>query len=293
MHYHCLAMSDDFGTVNVRRGDRAREIEVLRQHYRGHRDSLARLAADAPTEQLAAEYHRLIASIDDALRKLDELEGRPATQSGTRPVPPSGTSPGMRPLSSEPVTEPQKYVEEPAGGGGARTLLIVVIGLLVIAAIGYLIWRASRERRPGTTTTTGTVVEQPVTPATADTIAPATAPPAASTVVPATAPAAAGSLKVTPALADYGVVRKGTRAVRQFELTNNGAGEVAYDLSRSTCHCLFYAFHSPVAAHGKETITVTVDGAKAKSGAVDEQISVKEKKGSAVFGTIEVRAVVK
>jgi hypothetical protein len=293
MHYHCLAMSDDFGTVNVRRGDRAREIEVLRQHYRGHRDSLARLAADAPTEQLAAEYHRLIASIDDALRKLDELEGRPATQPGTRPGPPSGTSPGMRPLSSEPVTEPQKYVEEPAGGGGARTLLIVVVGLLVIAAIGYLIWRASRERRPGTTSTTGTVVEQPVTPATADTIAPAAAPPAASTVVPATAPATAGSLKVAPALADYGVVRKGTRAVRQFELTNSGAGEVAYDLSRSTCHCLFYAFHSPVAAHGKETITVTVDGAKAKPGAVDEQISVKEKKGSAVFGTIEVRAVVK
>src|ERR1051325_8500161 len=141
MHYHCLTMSDDFGTVNVRRGDRAREIEVLRQHYRGHRDALARLAADAPTEQLAAEYHRMIASIDESLRKLDEIEGRPATQPGTRAVP----SPGMRPLSSEPVTEPQKYVEEPAptGGGGARTLLIIAVGLLVIAALGYLIWRAS------------------------------------------------------------------------------------------------------------------------------------------------------
>ncbi|HEY6140343.1 MAG TPA: DUF1573 domain-containing protein [Thermoanaerobaculia bacterium] len=291
-------MSDDFGTVNVRRGERAREIEVLRQHYRGHRDALARLAADAPTEQLAAEYHRLIASVDDSLRKLDELEGRPATQPGTRPVPPpSATSPGMRPLSSassEPVTEPQRYVEEPAPtGGGARTLLIIGVGLLVIVAIGYLIWRASRDRRPGATTTTSTVVEQPVTPATADTIAPAAAPLSTATVVPAATPAGAESLKVTPALADYGVVRKGTRAVRQFELTNSGAGEIAYDLSRSTCHCLFYAFHSPVAAHGKETITVTVDGAKAKAGPVDEQISVKAKKGTAVFGTIEVRAVVK
>src|SRR4051812_44931137 len=124
-------MSDDFGTVNVRRGDRAREIEVLRQHYRGHRDALSRLVADAPTEQLAAEYQRLVAGIDEALRKLDELEGRPATQPGTRAVPPtpSMTAPGLRPLSGEPVTEPQKYVDEPpAANTGSRTLLILVVG---------------------------------------------------------------------------------------------------------------------------------------------------------------------
>src|ERR1051326_1300143 len=212
-------MSDDFGTVNARRGDRAREIEVLRQHYRGHRDALSRLVADAPTEQLAAEYQGLIAGIDDALRKLDELEGRPPTQPGSRPVPPpvaspspSMTAPGMRPLSGEPVTEPQKYVDDaPPTNAGSRTLLIVVVGLLVLGAIAYLIWRASRERRPPGATTGG-VVEQPVTPATVATIAPATtAPPAATTIVPT---AAAGSLRVTPALADYGVVRQGPRAGR-------------------------------------------------------------------------------
>src|SRR2546423_8685208 len=94
-------MSDDFGTVNVRRGDRAREIEVLRQHYRAHRDALGRMIADAPTEQLAAEYQRLIASIDESLRKLDEVEWRPTTQPGARAAPPppsSMTSPGTRPL---------------------------------------------------------------------------------------------------------------------------------------------------------------------------------------------------
>src|SRR5947199_3532098 len=193
-------MSDDFGTVNVRRGDRAREIEVLRQHYRAHRDALGRMIADAPTEQLAAEYQRLIAGIDDSLRKLDEVEGRPTTQPGTRAVPsgPSMTSPGMRPLSADPVTEPQKYVDEPppAGNSGSRTLLIIVVGVLVLGAIAYLIWRASRDRRP-TTTTTGSVVEQPVTPATADTIAPMTTAP----VTPTSAPAAPlGALKVTPAM---------------------------------------------------------------------------------------------
>jgi len=291
-------MSDDFGTVNARRGDRAREIEVLRQHYRGHRDALSRLVADAPTEQLAAEYQRLIAGIDDALRKLDELEGRPATQPGTRPVPPPtppppATAPGMRPLSAQPVTEPQNYVDEPppATNAGSRTLLIVVVGVLVLGAIAYLIWRASRERRP-TAPATGSVVEQPVTPATADTIAPATTapPPAAATIAPG---AATGSLRVTPALADYGIVRKGTRAVRQFEATNGGAAPLDVQVARSACRCLFYAFHSPIPAHGKETITVTVDGAKAKAGTIDEQLAVTSKKDPSVSATIGIRAVVK
>jgi Protein of unknown function (DUF1573) len=300
MHYHCLAMGDDFGTVNVRRGDRAREIEVLRQRYRGHREALGRMISDAPTEQLAAEYQRLIAGIDESLRKLDELEGRPATQPGTRPVPPlppppaaSMTSPGQRPLSPEPVTEPQRYVDEPVpppAGGGSRTLLIVVVGVLVLGAIAYLIWRASRDRSPAGTTT-GTVVEQPVTPATADTIAPATAPTAA-TIAPAAA-TGGGSLKITPALADYGIVRKGTRAVRQFEAANGGAAPLDIQVARSACRCLFYAFHTPIPAHGKETITVTVDGAKAKAGTIDETLAVTSKKDPTVSGTIGIRAVVK
>src|SRR4051794_14216783 len=104
-------MSDDFGTVNVKRGDRAREIEVLRQHYRTHRDALVRMVPDAPTEQLASEYQRLIASIDGSLRKLDELEGK-GTASGTVAVPTPafaetqrmGTAPGNRPLVSSAVS---------------------------------------------------------------------------------------------------------------------------------------------------------------------------------------------
>ncbi len=285
-------MSDDFGTVNVRRGDRAREIEVLRQHYRAHRDALGRMVSDAPTEQLAAEYQRLIAGIDESLRKLDELEGRPTTQPGSRAVPPpsSMTSPGMRPLSADPVTEPQRYIEEPPpSNAGGRTLLIIVVGVLVLGAIAYLIWRASRDRRP-TTTTTGSVVEQPVTPATADTIAPMTTAPVTPTT---TLAPAAGSLKVTPAMADYGVVRKGTRAVRQFDASNSGAAPLDIQVARSACRCFFYAFHSPIPAHGKETITVTVDGAKAKVGTIDEQLAVTSKKDPSVSATISIRAVVK
>src|SRR5436305_7673368 len=68
--------SDDFSTVSMRRGDRAREIEVLRQHYREHRDHLMRMISEAPSEHLATEYQRLVRDIDVSLGKLDELEGR-------------------------------------------------------------------------------------------------------------------------------------------------------------------------------------------------------------------------
>src|SRR5712691_8693307 len=96
--------SKECGTVSVRRGDRAREIEILRQQYNRHRESLASMAADAPTEQLAAEYQRLIREIDTAIGKLGELEGRK----------PSDTQPGSRPLITPPgLITPD--VSEPVG----------------------------------------------------------------------------------------------------------------------------------------------------------------------------------
>src|SRR5215208_2906059 len=90
-------MSNDFGTVSVPRRDRAREIEILRQQYRRHRESLTSLASDAPTDHLAVEYARLIKDIDTALGKIAELEGR--TPSDTQPV---RTEPGSRPLVTPP-----------------------------------------------------------------------------------------------------------------------------------------------------------------------------------------------
>src|SRR5947208_10701677 len=96
-------MSDDFGTVNVRKGERAREIELLRQHYREHRESLVRMTSESPTEYLAGEYQRLIRDIDSALAKIDEIEGRRAAAA------PSGepkTEPGTRPLIMPPSTPP-------------------------------------------------------------------------------------------------------------------------------------------------------------------------------------------
>jgi len=285
-------MSDDFGTVNVKRGDRAREIEVLRQHYRTHRETLVRMVPDAPTEQLAAEYQRLVASIDASLRKLDELEGK-GTASGTVAVPnPSynetqrmGTAPGNRPLvSSEPVTDHgiANYdvpIDRPSNNG-SRMLLMMLIAVAVLGVIGWLIWRASSDKK----TTTPQVIEQPPSTTSPDTV---------TTAAPA-APVAAASIHIAPEVADYGTIRKGTRAVRQFEITNMSSTPLTITVARSACRCLYYEYDTKVklAPKAKEALTVTVDGARAKAGALNESIAVTSKDDANATGTIGVRAVI-
>lgn len=264
-------MSNDFGTVSVRR-DRSREIDILRQQYNRHRESLASLAADAPSEHLAAEYQRLIREIDQALGKLGEMEGR--TNAETRP--------GNRPLMTPPgMITPDATEPAPATSGVPRVALIIAVGVVVLALIGWLLWRASGERPAGTTirerTDTAPVTETAGAPVT----------PAPKPVVAAT------KLTVTPPIHDYGVIRKGTRAVRQFQVTNNGDQALAIEVARSSCRCLYYDYAGTVAPHAKESITVTVDGAKAKAGALHETLSVTAKKDPAATASFDVNAMIK
>jgi Protein of unknown function (DUF1573) len=284
-------MADDFGTVNVKRGDRAREIEVLRQHYKAHRETLTQMVPDAPTEQLAGEYRRLVASIDDSIRKLDEMEGRGAAAAATgfNETQKMDTAPGNRPLvSPEPVVDHgiASYdgpVDRPSGNG-SRVLLMLVIGLVVLGVIGWLIWRASSDHKAASSTQ---VVEQPAAATNADTT---TAPAVATApVVPES------SIKIAPAVADYGVIRKGTRAVRQFEITNTTTTPLSITVARSTCRCLYYEYDTKrkLPAKGKEALTVTVDGAKAKAGALEEKVAVSSKDDPKATGVIGVRAVIK
>lgn len=278
-------MSDDIGTVNVKRGDRAQEIEVLRQHYLGHRESLMRMVPDAPTEQLAGEYQRLVVAIDNSLRKLDELEGREGASGLGETQRMGTTAAGNRPLvSSEPVTDHGISSYEPVpldrpSGNGSRVLLMMVIGLAVLGIIGWLIWRASSDRKPAATQ----VIEQPASTTTPVTeVAPAP-------VVPAS------SIKIAPEVADYGVIRKGTRAVRQFEITNMTSTPLSITVARSACRCLYYEYDAKakLAPKAKEALTVTVDGARAKAGTLDESIAVTSKDDPNATGTIGVRAVIK
>lgn len=278
-------MSDEFGTVNARKGDRAREIARLREHYRNHRETLSGLMGDAPSDHLANEYGRLVAEIDDAVRKLAEVEvGHAPSSAAVPPAPSADTNPMIRPKTrpgatapgSRPLVRPQEPEGIPSGRNqGMAVTMMVIAGLIVLAAIAYLVWRPRTAPKPAT------VVEQPIS----STEGTATAPPAITPV--------ASTLKITPALADYGVIRKGTRAVRQFELVNGSAAPIEIQIARSACRCLFYDYKSKVGANEKETITVTIDGARAKAGALSEQVAVTAKKDPAMNATFTVQATVR
>ena len=284
-------MPEEFGTVNLKQGAQTREIELMRRHYRSHREALTRLIADAPTEYLANEYQRLIADIDMAVRKLDELEGKPAsapaststatTISDSQPMPKPTTGAGTRPLvrTSESPVGTTSYVPPPAAGTQSRVAMIVIAGVVVLAIIGWLIWRASSERKPATPV----IEQQPISSSTNN------APPPAVTPAPTPAPVPV-TFKITPAAADYGTIRKGTRAVRQFTITNTSTTPIEIAVARSTCKCLYYDYNSKLPAKGQETITVTIDGARAKAGPLEEQIGVHAKKNPAIGGTMIVRA---
>lgn len=307
-------MSEEFGTVSIRRGAGAREIEVLRGQYRQHRDSLLKLITDAPTEHLAIEYQKLVRDIDSSLSKLDELEERTPTAPGTGPrssgvspetnpafhvptpvpsaVPPRGTAPGVHahgdplraptePGARQLIPPPGQPDEQPSyesapSANGSRLLLIVIAAIVVLGAIGALIWRASSERKATQITSTAPVVE------TTPTVAPVTP-----------APKTAGPLSVAPEVVDFGTVAKGTRAARQLEVANSTTAPVAIEVSRSQCRCLYYEYAKQVGPKGKETVTVTVDGARAKPGALDETITVKSKKDPTVVATFQVSGTIK
>jgi hypothetical protein len=288
-------MSDDFGTVNQRRGDRAREIEILRQQYRRHQEALQRMTEDAPTERLASEYERLLGEIDAALVKLDELEGRrggvpraaarppspmvpPPVGPTSREKPERGGSPGNDPEATRPHGDPLRPAAEPgmrplmtsSGAVGdddetlvdyppederrSRVALIAVIGLVALGLIAWLIWRTTANRTAPEivqATTAEAVDTQPVEPV--------------------------EILTVTPPVQNYGVIRKGTRATRQFEVANTSDEPVSIQLERSACRCLYYEYAEVIPPNGRESVTVTIDGARAPAGELQESVAVRIK----------------
>jgi hypothetical protein len=232
---------------------RMREIDVLRKH----RESLVRMLAD----------------VDAQLRDLGEI---------TSPVIPAPHDDG---LSSRPLVTTPEY-DEPSGaqpGNGPRVLLIVGAALLALALIGYLIWRASSDR---TKAATGTVIEETTAAAETETTA------AADTVAEAQ-PAPDSALVITPRSHDYGLVRKGSRATRQFVFNNNSEEPVTISLARSACRCLYYEYEALVPPKSRESITVTVDGAKAKTGTLRETVKVTTKSDPTASTTFDVIATIR
>ncbi|HEX8616158.1 MAG TPA: DUF1573 domain-containing protein [Thermoanaerobaculia bacterium] len=299
---------DDFGTINVKRGDRAREIEVLRQHYRQHRDALQRMTVDAPTEYLAGEYQRLIGELDRALAKVEELEGKPAAMPPAAPpvVPPvaepqrpEAHDAGVRPpaAATPPPATHRELAEPPAVPPSIRTAdtaeprsrvpLILAAALVALALIGWLVWRGSGddERDPS-------IVEERTAAVTTDSDAAGT-PTVDDTVAPAAAAAVSTGLAVVPVAHDYGTIRKGTRATRQYELSNTTDEPMSIQVARSACRCLFYEHAPVIPPKAKENITVTIDGARAKAGTLHEEIRITSKADAAIGTTIDVNATIR
>ncbi|HYI09806.1 MAG TPA: DUF1573 domain-containing protein [Thermoanaerobaculia bacterium] len=282
-------MSDDFGTINVRRGERAREIEVMRQHYRSHRDALQRMHADAPTEHLASEYQRLIGEIDRNMVKLDELEGgdtMPLPPPPAIPPPPFRGSAPKTEAGTQPLIVPENHdLPETEAEPRSRLPLILGAAVIALAAMAGLAWWASSDRKP----VTGIVEDGPVAGDTADTTD--TTATETATTAGATATVDEG-LAAAPPSHDYGTIRKGTRATRQFELTNNTDQPVTIVVARSACRCLFYEHARIIPPKAKENLTVTIDAARAKAGELREAVKITAKSDPSVGTTVDVIATV-
>lgn len=233
---------------------RAREIDVLRKH----RQSLVKMLED----------------VDAQLRELGDT--------GAAAPPPE------RDIDSRPIVNTATYDDEPEivaaqPGNGVRVLLIVSVAILALSLIGYLIWRASSD---GPAEATGTVIEESTAVETNST-APETVAEAQPVPVPDS------ELVMTPRSQDYGLVRKGTRATRQYVFTNNSEEPVTIALARSACRCLYYEYEKLVPPKAKESITVTVDGAKAKAGTLRESVKVTTQAEPAVSTSFDVIATIR
>ena len=264
-----IEMTEDLEAVNGGARTMSRDIDALRQRYLEHRQALERLAANAPTETLAQRYRQVIAEIDAAVQKLADLERGIDPAAGAPPTtldPGRRTAPGLKPIRSDPQTAPLPPVEST----GPRTILILVIGTVVLAVLGYFIWRFATREDPvvGATTTVASETQPAVS----------------------TAPPVKPTLAVDPQTQDYGIVSRGSRATRQFELLNNSEQPLTIRAQRSDCRCLWFEYSDTIPPQGSTTMTVTVDGAKAPSGPLHETVEVASRTDPKITTTFAVVA---
>lgn len=240
-------MPNDWNTVNVKPGPGGvlREIDKLRRQYADHRSTLERLAMDAPTEHLAMRYRDLVNELDASMARIADLE--------------MGVTPGAQqdPLHYDATpdsTAAEAFRPPTAGGAHKRTLLIVLVGLFMVAVLALLAWNWLQDESPAssppeevaeTTESVEPLVEE-----------------------------AGPDLTVTPEAHHYGTIRRGARAARQFEITNNTELTLPIQIRRSECRCLWFEYADTIPPNGTTTLTVTIDAAKAPAGPLRETVQV-------------------
>lgn len=94
------------------------------------------------------------------------------------------------------------------------------------------------------------------------------------------APARSVLLSASRSSVDFGTVIKGRRVSRRVTIANDGDVPATIEVARSACRCLFYRHDGTVPAHGTAQLTVTLDGARAARGTLDEWITVRASSSS-------------
>lgn len=279
-----------------------REVDRLRGVYRDHAETLSRLAASSPSKQLARRYQELIAEINKAIVGLDEVDPDViARRSAERPIvtsdpvipeptppPPREPAPDQRRqapperpiLSSYTVAAPEPEADD---GTVLRVALIIGLAIVILGVLALFVWKFSGDRPPAGK-------PEPETTATAS---PGATPADDEPVTPAPEPKPESLLGVAPQQQDFGVIAKGTSAVRTFELSNRGKSALTLDISRSKCRCLWYDPPRELPAGGRGTLTVRVDGSRAPAGPLAESIEITAKGEPRAVVVVEITADVK
>jgi hypothetical protein len=239
-----------------------REIDVLRRRYADHRSTLERLAADAPTEHLARRYRQLIGELEASMARIAELE------MGGPDEPHSEALDDHDPRWSETATAVPP--DEEGSRRALPTILIALATLFIAGVLGLLAWNWIRGGEPEPTAIVESSEREPAfepDPLPQDPI-----------------------LSATPDQQSYGELRRGTRAVRQFEIANNTDETLPITVLRSDCRCLWFEYADTIPPRGTTTLTVTVDGAKAPVGTLRETVQIVSKTDPPVTIAVEVVA---
>lgn len=278
-----MSMPEEWNTINLSREKAiGREIEHLRTRYMQHMATLEKLILEAPTDHLAGEYERVRQEVELSLHKLNELEtgtpsARPVASRAPLPAATAVTGSKSKRPEDDPFyqTNPSVLVQRDSP---ARALAIVLIGFLVVALSAYFFWRYVQGRRAATSDPAETTVSS-------------TSPEETATLREIAPEQATTGFTISPPSQDYGRIRRGTRATRQFDLTNNTDAEIPLAVSRSNCKCLWFEFVA-LPPGGSTTLTVTIDAARAPKGTLRETVTVSSKTNPKLSENLEVTAVI-
>jgi hypothetical protein len=147
-------------------------------------------------------------------------------------------------------TEPGRVPLEPEPSAFGRIALILGMAIIVISLLAFFVWKFGGEPR-----------SEDGNPPPAAARATAEAPP-----VP--------PLSARPEAQDFGVVYKGTRAAKTFQVHNNTDGDMTIELERSRCQCLWFDYPKRIPAGESISISIAVDGDRAPSGLVSEAVVI-------------------